>query len=125
MSQLPVCMTIAGSDSGAGAGLQADLKTFARLGCYGTSVVTALTAQNTLKVNRCFAVPTDMIRAQIQAVLNDFSVSTIKIGMVYRAESIKTIAEELKNVGKIPVILDPVLISTSGQCLLNQRQSSL
>lgn len=118
MSQLPVCLSIAGSDSSAGAGIQADLKTFASLGCYGTTVITALTAQNTKSVETRFAVPPEVIQAQIQTILKDFSVSAIKIGMVYTRDCIQIIANELKQLSDIPIVLDPVLLSTSGHPLL-------
>ena len=89
-------LTIAGSDSSGGAGIQADLKTFAALGCYGMSVLTALTAQNTQKVSAIHAVPTDFIAAQLDAILSDLGVDVIKIGMLHRPEVIETVATKIK-----------------------------
>ena len=90
--QTPIALTIAGSDSGAGAGVQADLKTFAALGVYGASAITALTAQNTLGVRAIHAVPPDIVRAQIVAVLDDFCVAAIKVGMLASAEIVEAVA---------------------------------
>ena len=89
-------LTIAGSDSSGGAGIQADLKTFAALGCYGMSVLTALTAQNTQKVSAIHAVPTDFIAAQLDAILSDLGVDVIKIGMLHSPEVIETVATKIK-----------------------------
>ena len=95
-SRTPIALTIAGSDSGAGAGVQADLKTFAALGVYGASVVTALTAQNTRGVRAVHCAPPDIVAAQIEAVLEDFSVAAIKIGMLCSAEIAGVVAEGLR-----------------------------
>ena len=112
-------LTIAGSDSGGGAGIQADLKTFSALGCFGTSVITAVTAQNTLGVRSVHSIPPDMIKDQLQAVLEDIQPVAIKIGMINRAEVVGVIETALKNyTAKVPVILDPVMVATSGHKLI-------
>ncbi|SES17743.1 bifunctional hydroxymethylpyrimidine kinase/phosphomethylpyrimidine kinase [Pedobacter rhizosphaerae] len=112
-------LTIAGSDSGGGAGIQADLKTFSALGCFGTSVITAVTAQNTLGVKSVHAIPVEMIRDQLIAVLEDIKPSAIKIGMINKPEVAKLIKDVLvSQVPKIPVILDPVMVATSGHRLI-------
>ena len=113
-----IAVTIAGSDSGGGAGIQADLKTFAALGVYGASVITALTAQNTRGVVAIQDVPAEFIAAQIDAVFSDFAVGAVKIGMVSQRAAIEAVAAGLERWRQIPVVLDPVLISSSGQRLL-------
>ncbi len=112
-----IALTIAGSDSGGGAGIQADLKTFSALGVYGTSVLTAITAQNTRGVTAIENLSPGIIRAQIDAVLSDIAVGAIKIGMVSTVETINTIAETL-NRWQRKVVLDPVMVATSGDSLL-------
>ncbi|MDP9835537.1 hydroxymethylpyrimidine/phosphomethylpyrimidine kinase [Neorhizobium huautlense] len=112
-----IAITIAGSDSGGGAGIQADLKTFSALGVYGASVLTAITAQNTLGVSAVEDVSVSMIEAQIEAVLSDLSVKAIKIGMLSREDTIKTVADGLQAYAG-PVVLDPVMVATSGDRLL-------
>lgn len=119
--KVPKVLTIAGSDSGGGAGIQADIKTIQALGCYAMSVVTALTAQNTLGVNRVFAIPADMVKAQLEAIITDIRPDCIKIGMLADVEIIHIIAEFLKQNRVIPVVLDPVMIATSGDRLLPQE----
>nr|WP_322625949.1 bifunctional hydroxymethylpyrimidine kinase/phosphomethylpyrimidine kinase [uncultured Flavobacterium sp.] len=114
----PVVLTIAGSDSGGGAGIQADLKTFSALGCYGTSVITALTAQNTLGVTGIHSVPPEFVKQQLEAVLTDIRPSAIKIGMVHTPELAVAIAEVLQKYKDIPVVLDPVMVATSGDKLI-------
>lgn len=114
-------LTIAGSDSGGGAGIQADLKTMAANGCYGMSVITALTAQNTLGVTGIHAVPIDFVAAQIEAVLNDIGADAIKIGMLFSPELIQTVATTLQKFVLPPVVLDPVMISQSGHKLLQDE----
>nr|WP_252726998.1 bifunctional hydroxymethylpyrimidine kinase/phosphomethylpyrimidine kinase [Paracoccus sp. C2R09] len=109
-------MTIAGSDSGGGAGIQADLKTFSALGVYGASVVTALTAQNTRGVSLVEPASPAMIAAQIAAVLDDLDVGAIKLGMLGCAAAIEAVAEGLPDA--MPVVLDPVMIAKSGDALL-------
>lgn len=113
-----IALTIAGSDSGGGAGLQADLKTFSALGVYGASVVTAVTAQNTHGVRAVETLSPDIVGAQIDAVLEDLAVDAIKIGMVSRVDVIRRIAERLRSHGR-RVILDPVMVATSGDRLLD------
>lgn len=112
-----IALTIAGSDSGGGAGIQADLKTFSALGVYGASVITALTAQNTLGVSGVFPVPAEFVGAQLDAVLADLDVAAIKIGMVADIAVIETLAARLDGIG-IPVVLDPVMVAASGDRLV-------
>lgn len=113
-------MTIAGSDSGGGAGIQADLKTIAALGGYGTSVLTALTAQNTRFVTGIHEVPTDMIKAQYEAIMEDIGADAIKIGMLSSAVIIKAVAGLLKQQPAAHIVIDPVMISKSGAQLLRE-----
>ena len=113
----PIALTIAGSDSGGGAGIQADLKTFSALGCYGASVVTALTAQNTRTVSMVEPASPAMIAAQMRAVLDDLDVRAIKLGMLGAADAIATVARGLDGCG-LPVVLDSVMIAKSGDRLL-------
>jgi hydroxymethylpyrimidine/phosphomethylpyrimidine kinase len=110
-------LTIAGSDSGGGAGIQADLKTFSALGVYGASVLTAVTAQNTVAVTAVHAVPPEVVAAQIATVLDDIRVDAVKIGMLGDAALIETVAEALAGY-RGPVVLDPVMIAKSGARLL-------
>lgn len=114
----PVALTIAGSDSSGGAGIQADLKSFAALGVYGASAITALTAQNTEGVTGIFAVPADFVTAQIDAVFSDLDVGAVKIGMVAQVASIDAIAAGLTRWAPPYVVLDPVMVATSGDRLL-------
>jgi hydroxymethylpyrimidine/phosphomethylpyrimidine kinase len=114
----PVALTIAGSDSSGGAGIQADLKTFAALGVYGASAITALTAQNTKGVTGIHAVPAAFVTAQIDAVFSDLDVGAVKIGMVAQAESIDAIASALARWKPRHIVLDPVMVATSGDRLL-------
>ena len=113
-----VALTIAGSDSSGGAGIQADLKTFSALGVYGATAITAITAQNTLGVHTQLPIPPQMVYDQIVAVLDDLSPSVIKIGMLSNADIVVTVAEALKDF-HIPILLDPVMVSTSGHRLLS------
>jgi hydroxymethylpyrimidine/phosphomethylpyrimidine kinase len=113
-----IALTIAGSDSGGGAGIQADLKTFSALGVFGASVITALTAQNTRGVAAIHDVPAEFIAAQIDAVFSDLAVRAVKIGMVSQRAAIETIASGLERWGAANVVLDPVMIATSGDRLL-------
>jgi hydroxymethylpyrimidine/phosphomethylpyrimidine kinase len=117
---VPIALTIAGSDSSGGAGIQADLKTFSALGVYGASVLTALTAQNTRGVSAIHSVPADFVGAQIDAVLDDLDVRAVKIGMAGSAETVRTIAGRLETV-EIPVVLDPVMVAESGDPLLDEH----
>jgi hydroxymethylpyrimidine/phosphomethylpyrimidine kinase len=114
----PIAVTIAGSDSSGGAGIQADLKTFAALGVYGASVITALTAQNTRSVAAVHAVPPDFITAQMDAVFSDLGVGAVKIGMLGDAGVIAAVATGLDRHKQTNVVLDPVMAATSGRRLL-------
>lgn len=114
---LHVALTIAGSDSGGGAGIQADLKTFLSLGVYGASALTAITAQNTRGVSAVHPVPIDVVKAQVQAVLTDLPPAAIKIGMLATAELVMAVVEALADYPG-PVVLDPVMVATSGDVLL-------
>jgi hydroxymethylpyrimidine/phosphomethylpyrimidine kinase len=111
-------LTIAGSDSSGGAGIQADLKTFAALGCYGMSAITALTAQNTVGVSGIHPVPPDFAAAQIAAVLEDIGADAVKIGMLYSVELIRAVAEQLQKFNARNIVLDPVMVAQSGDRLL-------
>ena len=115
----PRLLSIAGSDSGGGAGIQADLKTFAALGCYGMTAVTALTAQNTLGVRAIHSVPGAMLRDQIDAVVEDIGVDAVKIGMLHSVETVRTVADAIDRHGLRTVVLDPVMMSTSGARLID------
>lgn len=119
---MKVALTIAGSDSGGGAGIQADLKTFYRFGVFGTSAITAITAQNTRGVDSWEPVSTEMVRAQIGAVATDFDVAAAKTGMLGTAKIIKVIAEEIRDIPNY--VLDPVMVATSGDLLI-QRDAVL
>ncbi|WP_269581067.1 bifunctional hydroxymethylpyrimidine kinase/phosphomethylpyrimidine kinase [Roseibium sp. Sym1] len=113
-----IAVTIAGSDSGGGAGIQADLKTFSANGVFGASVLTALTAQNTLGVSAIHDVPPDFVRAQIDAVYSDLAVKATKIGMLSTVATIEAVADGLKAHDTGPVVLDPVMVAASGDPLL-------
>lgn len=110
-------LTIAGSDTSAGAGIQQDLKTITALGHYAVTVPTALTAQNTVGVQRVMAVPDDMLRAQLDSVLSDISVAAVKIGMIPNAQSARIITAAVSQL-RVPVVCDPVMLSTSGTQLM-------
>lgn len=114
----PIALTIAGSDSSGGAGVQADLKTFSALGVFGASAIVALTAQNTTGVTAIHDAPPDFITAQIDAVMSDLAVGAVKIGMVSRAESIVAIADALIRYDVRNVVLDPVMVASTGARLL-------
>jgi hydroxymethylpyrimidine/phosphomethylpyrimidine kinase len=114
---IPV-LSIAGSDSGGGAGIQADLKTFSALGCYGMTVITATTAQNTRGVRSINSIPVKHIREQLEAILEDIYPKAIKIGMVNQPEVAIAIADMLKNHPKVPIVFDPVMVATSGDRLI-------
>jgi hydroxymethylpyrimidine/phosphomethylpyrimidine kinase len=113
-----IALTIAGSDSGGGAGIQADLKTFSALGVYGASVVTALTAQNTLGVQGVHDVPPAFVADQMRSVLSDLDVRAIKIGMLSNSGTIGAVARALRSLSRAPIVLDPVMVATSGDQLL-------
>src|SRR3954470_14376491 len=115
---IPVALTIAGSDSSGGAGVQADLKTFAAFGVYGASVITALTAQNTQGVAGIHQVPADFVTTQIDAVFGDLDVKVVKIGMVADLAVIDAIAAGLQKWSPKHIVLDPVMVATSGDRLL-------
>jgi hydroxymethylpyrimidine/phosphomethylpyrimidine kinase len=115
--QIPKVLTIAGSDSGGGAGVQADLKVITALGGYGMSVITAITAQNTLGVTRIQDVDLDVVEAQIDAVLTDIGAEIVKIGMLASPEIVRTVAKALRRHGVKRIVLDPVLRATSGASL--------
>ncbi|MBB1499203.1 bifunctional hydroxymethylpyrimidine kinase/phosphomethylpyrimidine kinase [Paracoccus sp. MC1862] len=114
---MAIALTIAGSDSGGGAGIQADLKTFSALGVYGASVLTAITAQNTRAVTRVEGVSPQMIRAQIEAVFDDLNIGAVKIGMLGTAAATRAVAEALEG-RRLPLVLDPVMIAKSGDRLI-------
>jgi hydroxymethylpyrimidine/phosphomethylpyrimidine kinase len=114
-----IALTIAGSDSSGGAGIQADLKTFAALGVYGASAITALTAQNTQGVDAVLVVPPDFVARQIKVVARDLKIGAIKIGMLATSEVIEAVAEALEALPGVPVVLDPVMVAASGDVLLD------
>jgi len=111
-------LTIAGSDSGGGAGIQADLKTFSALGCYGMTVITALTAQNTVSVTGIQAIPPEFIALQMDAVMTDIGADAVKIGMLHSPAVIKTVAECLQKYDCLSIVLDPVMVTRNGDKLL-------
>jgi hydroxymethylpyrimidine/phosphomethylpyrimidine kinase len=115
-----LCLTIAGSDSGAGAGIQADLKTFAALGTYGCCVITAVTAQNTKGVDRVFELPFDVVAAQIDSVFNDFKIEAVKTGMLGNSEIVEVVAQKLRDYQVKNLVVDPVMISKNGIRLLKR-----
>jgi len=114
-------LAIGGSDSGGGAGVQADIKTITSLNCYATSAITALTAQNTSGVKRIYSIDPSFIKDQIETILEDFDIKTIKIGMLQNSKIISVVHEILKKNSNIPIILDPVMISTNGDLLLESE----
>ncbi|MGM0540523.1 MAG: bifunctional hydroxymethylpyrimidine kinase/phosphomethylpyrimidine kinase [Thermodesulfobacteriota bacterium] len=114
-------LSIAGSDSGGGAGIQADLKTFSALGCYGMTVLTALTAQNTQGVRDIHPVPSSFVQAQLEAVLDDIGVDAVKIGMLFSAEVMQSVASVLTERNIKNIVLDPVMVAQSGDTLLEER----
>ena len=115
----PRLLTIAGSDSGGGAGIQADLKTFSAIGCFGMTAITALTAQNTTGVRAIHGVPPDMLKSQIDAVLEDIGVDAVKIGMLHSPEIVQTVASAIDRHTLPHVVLDPVMVATSGAVLID------
>jgi hydroxymethylpyrimidine kinase/phosphomethylpyrimidine kinase len=114
---VPRCLTIAGSDSGGGAGIQADLKAFAAAGCYGMSAIVALTAQNTVGVTAVHEAPPEFVRAQLDAVFSDLGVDAAKTGMLFSAALIETVADFIGE-HPIPLVVDPVMVASSGAELL-------
>ena len=119
MPKIPCVLTIAGSDSGGGAGIQADLKTFAALGVHGLSAVTAVTAQNTSEIRVIFPVPAEVIRQQIRAVTEDIGVDAVKTGMLPTAEAASTVVSELRSLD-VPIVVDPVMKATTGSRLMGE-----
>jgi hydroxymethylpyrimidine/phosphomethylpyrimidine kinase len=120
MMTTPIALTIAGSDSSGGAGIQADLKTFAAFSVYGASAITALTAQNTRGVAGIHRVPADFVTAQIDAVLSDLDVNAVKVGMVAQSATIDAIVTALERWSPKHIVVDPVMVATSGDRLLDQ-----
>ena len=115
---IPIALSIAGSDCSGGAGIQADLKSFAALGVYGASVITALTAQHTVGVGAIHQIPAEFVEAQIDAVFSDLDVKAVKIGMVAQPLAVDAIVAALRRFPPVPVVLDPVMVATSGDRLL-------
>ena len=115
-----IALTIAGSDSCGGAGIQADLKTFSALGVYGASAITALTAQNTQGVEAVLVVPPDFVARQIRVVARDLNISAVKIGMLATSEVIEAVAGALDTLPGVPIVLDPVMVAASGDALLDE-----
>ena len=111
-------LSIAGSDSGGGAGIQADLKTFSALGCYGMTAITAITAQNTQGVRAIHGIPPDMLRAQIDAVAEDIGVDAVKIGMLHEPAVVRVVVKAIARHQMLQVVLDPVMVATSGDRLM-------
>jgi hydroxymethylpyrimidine/phosphomethylpyrimidine kinase len=120
-TRVPVAITIATSDSGGGAGIQADLKAFARCGVHGTSAIVALTAQNTHEVVSVETIPRQMIIDQVRAVASDFALDAAKIGMLFDRPTIEAVAEALGEVGEAPIVVDPVMVAESGAVLLERE----
>ena len=116
--RVPIALTIAGSDSSGGAGIQADLKTFTALGVYGASVITAVTAQNTRGVSGVLGVPGDFVTAQVDAVMSDLAVSAIKTGMLGTRETVDAVVLAIARYPGLPLVVDPVMVATSGDVLL-------
>jgi hydroxymethylpyrimidine/phosphomethylpyrimidine kinase len=120
MKAIRKALTIAGSDSGAGAGIQADLKTFAALGVYGTSAITAITAQNTVGVTQVLALNPNLVAAQIDAVVSDIGADAVKTGMLANAAIIETVARKIRQHRLENVVVDPVMVATSGDLLIKK-----
>jgi hydroxymethylpyrimidine kinase / phosphomethylpyrimidine kinase / thiamine-phosphate diphosphorylase len=118
-------LSIAGSDSGGGAGIQADLKTFSALGCFGMTAITAVTAQNTRGVTAIHSLPVDLLAQQIEAVVNDIGVDAVKIGMLHTPAVVRAVANELPTFADVPIILDPVMVATSGDKLIDDATISV
>ena len=114
-------LTIAGSDSGGGAGIQADIKAISAMGCFATSAITAITAQNTQGITAVHPIPIEMIEDQIDAVLSDIGTDTIKIGMLHSAEVVNVVADKIEQYKIKNVVLDPVMVSTSGHRLIEEQ----
>jgi hydroxymethylpyrimidine/phosphomethylpyrimidine kinase len=123
-TSIPAVLSIAGSDSGGGAGIQADLKAFARCGVHGMTAITAITAQNTVGVEAIETVSPEMIVAQVGAVAEDIGVAAVKIGMLGTAETVEAVVEALRFIGDAPVVIDPVMVAESGAVLLDEEARS-
>jgi len=123
--QYPRVLSIAGSDSGGGAGIQADLKSIAALGCYGMTAITALTAQNTQGVRAIHPVPLKMLADQIDAVVEDIGVDAVKIGMLHSADTVRTVSAAIERHALPHIVLDPVMIATSGAVLIDNEAISV
>ena len=121
MFRYPVALTIAGSDSGGGAGIQADLKTFSALGVFGASAITSITAQNTQGVRGIQAISPEIVEGQIHAVFEDLTVDAVKIGMLHNREAARIVARSIDRFSPSKIILDPVMISTSGSKLMEDE----
>ncbi len=121
LARPPRVLIIAGSDSGGGAGIQADIKTVTMLGGFATTAITALTAQNTLGVTAVHPVPTDMVLAQMDAVLSDIGTDAVKIGMIGSAETAHAVAERLERLAGVPIVFDPVMVASSGSVLADEE----
>jgi hydroxymethylpyrimidine/phosphomethylpyrimidine kinase len=120
-SRTPTVLSIAGSDSGGGAGIQADLKAFAACGVYGTTAITAITAQNTIGVIAVEAISPTMIVSQVRAVVEDIGVDAVKIGMLGTAQTVEAVVEALELAGDAPIVVDPVMVAESGAVLLDDE----
>jgi hydroxymethylpyrimidine/phosphomethylpyrimidine kinase len=118
LQTIPGALTIAGSDSGGGAGIQADLKTFASLGVHGTTVITCITAQNPSRVLAVHACPPEMVRSQLAAVFDGLAPAAAKTGMLYSSSIIRSVADFFRRHSSLPLVVDPVMVSTSGAPLL-------
>jgi hydroxymethylpyrimidine/phosphomethylpyrimidine kinase len=123
-TSIPAVLSIAGSDSGGGAGIQADLKAFARCGVHGMTAITTITAQNTVGVEAIEVVSPEMIVAQVGAVAEDIGVAAVKIGMLGTSETVEAVVEALRFVGEAPVVIDPVMVAESGAVLLDEEARS-
>ncbi len=117
----PSVLTIAGYDGSGGAGIQADIKTFSALGCFATSVLTALPVQNTQGVRKIYSIPEQAVADQIEAILDDIFPAAIKIGMVHTPQLVDTIVDTLSKYAKIPIVFDPVMVATSGHHLIEEE----
>ena len=124
MKKIPVALTIAGSDSGGGAGIQADLRTFTSYGVYGCSAITAVTAQNPCEVRRVDALPAGSVKAQLESVFDEFDIRSVKTGMLFDSGIIRTVSKILSVKRRINVVVDPVMVSTSGAVLLKKEAVS-
>jgi len=119
-SRVPCALSIAGSDSGGGAGIQADLKAFARCGVHGATAITAITVQNTVEVRKVYPLPPEAIIEQVAVVAEDIGVDAVKIGMLGNVATIDAVAEALGRTGRAPVVIDPVMVAESGSRLLDE-----